>query len=52
VEVYREEELVKLSVKALPRPEKNPIEVDAAEKVVEASDGEVGAEADAEPATE
>ncbi|NBB78169.1 MAG: PDZ domain-containing protein [Verrucomicrobia bacterium] len=52
VEVYREEELVKLSVKALPRPEKNPIEVDAAEQVAEASDGEVGAEADAEPATE
>lgn len=46
VEVYRGEELLKLSVKALPRPEKNPITADP----VQASDEASGAEADAEGA--
>jgi serine protease Do len=45
VEVYRGGELLKLSVKALPRPEKNPIKMEPADDEAEVSDVEAGADA-------
>ena len=46
VEVYRGEELLKLSVKALPRPEKNPIAVEEAGEAAKAADVEKGVTVD------
>jgi serine protease Do len=49
VEIYRGEELLTLSVKALPRPETNPIEVEATGEANEESSATgTGAEADPE----
>jgi len=48
VEVYRGEELLKLSVKALPRPEKNPIAVEEVGGAAKAADAVEGVTADPE----